>query len=108
MFQRTIPLLSGCRVDATFIITTRKRSLGQGNVFTHGCPSVHGGGSLYDVTSCLVAWSHVPSRGVSVSGPMFLRGGLCQGEPLDRDPPYGEEWAVRILLECILVMYETS
>ena len=38
------------------------------------------GGSLYDVTSCLAVWSrsHVPSRGVCVSGPMFLPGGhLC-------------------------------
>ena len=37
-------------------------------------------GSLYDVTSCLAAWSHVPSGGVSVSGPMFLlRGSLSRG-----------------------------
>ena len=36
-------------------------------------------GSLYDVTSCLAAWYHVPSMGVSVSGPMFLLGGLCPG-----------------------------
>ena len=40
--------------------------------------SVHGGGSLYDVTSCLTAWFHVPYGGVSVSGTMFLLGGgLC-------------------------------
>ena len=85
-----------------------------GNViFSQACVShsVHGrwvgGGSLYDVTSCLAAWSHVPSR-VSVSGSMFLPGGLCpggvsvqrsfcpgevsvpgglcQGDPPDRDP----------------------
>ena len=41
------------------------------------------------------------------------KGGLCQGDPLDRDPPdrdppdrdppYGNERAVRTLLECILV-----
>ena len=47
-----------------------------------------GGESLYDVTSCLAAWSDVPSRGslslvpcssqgVSIPGPMFLPGGLC-------------------------------
>ena len=36
------------------------------------------GESLYDVTSCLAAWSLVPS-GVSVPGPMFFQGGgLCQ------------------------------
>ena len=47
--------------------------LREGNVFTSVCDSVHG-------------------RGVSVQG------GLYQG-----DPPYTKEWAVRILLECILV-----
>ena len=39
-----------------------------------------GRGSLYDVTSCLVDWSHdwshVSSERVSVSGLMFLRGGV--------------------------------
>ena len=43
-------------------ITACKRSLGQGNVFTHVCHPVHGG-SLYDVTSCLTARSYVPSGG---------------------------------------------
>ena len=74
--------------------------------------SVNGGGagSLYDATCCLAAWSHVPSREVSVSSPMFLLGALP-----DRDLPgqrpswtetlplYGKERVVRILLECILV-----
>ena len=62
-----------------------------------------GDGSLYNVTSCLVAWSHVPSagflslvpcsfQGVSVSGPMFLLGSLSRvvsltKTPLDRDHP---------------------
>ena len=46
---------------------------------------------MYDVTSCLVAWSHVPSK-VPVSGPMFLpgvlsRGSLSRGSTLDRNPP---------------------
>ena len=50
-----------------------KFGLGQGNVFTGVCLST--GGSIYDVTSCLAAWSRVPSRGVSVPGPMFLPGG---------------------------------
>ena len=40
------------------------------------CPE---GRSLYDVTSCLAAWSHVPSGGFSVPGPMFLPAGLCLG-----------------------------
>ena len=30
-------------------------------------------------------------------------GALCQPDPRDRDPQYGNERAVRILLECILV-----
>ena len=40
------------------------------------------------------------SREVSVHGD-FCPGGLCQGDL----PPYGKEQAVRILLECILVLY---
>ena len=36
------------------IFTARKRSLGQGNIFTNVCHSVHGGGGCYDVTSCSV------------------------------------------------------
>ena len=47
-------------------------------IFSQACASqsVHRGrGSLYDVTSCLAAWSHVPSgKGVFVPGPMFLLG----------------------------------
>ena len=35
-------------------------------------------GSLYDVTSCLAAWCHVPSRGVSVLDSL-CPGGLCLG-----------------------------
>ena len=44
----------------------------------------------------------VSVHGVSVQGGLCL-GGLCQRDPPDRDPPYGKEWAVCILLECILV-----
>ena len=49
------------------IFTIRKRTLGQGYIFTgvyqSFCPQTGfgGGSSLYDVTSCLAAWSHVPS-----------------------------------------------
>ena len=52
-------------------ITVRKQSLMQGNIFRRVCQSFCSWGPLYDVTSCLAAWSHVPSRG---------------GLP-DRDPP---------------------
>ena len=61
-------------VISNSVVTVRKRSLGKGNVFSHVSHSVQRGrGSLYDVTSCLAAWSHVPwGGGVSVSSPMFL------------------------------------
>ena len=81
-------------------------------------------GSLFNVSSCLAAWSHVPlgggalSRvglvvGSSVKGVgVFVRGGgLCEGG----GGVLGErgsvltwrllKWVVRILLECILVGY---
>ena len=81
--------------------------------------SVHGGLSLYDVTSCLgpglkfllgglCLWSHVRSGG-PISG--FLRGGgagvsvqgvsvwgVSVGRPLE-----SEKWVVGIILECCLV-----
>ena len=68
---------------------------GQGNIFTVVCLST--GGSLYDVTSYLAAWSYAPSRGVSVPGPMFPPGGSVQmGLPTEKQ-------AVCILLEYFLV-----
>ena len=42
----------------------------QGNAFACVCHSVNRG-SLYDITSFLVAWSHVLSGKISVPGPMF-------------------------------------
>ena len=47
------------------------------------------GGGVFDATSCLAAWSHVPSRGVLVSGPMFLLGDLCPGGSLSRGVSVG-------------------
>ena len=70
------------------------------------------GAALYDVTSCLAAWSHVPSTGVSVPGSMFCPqgsltgGGLCRGGGHCREcPPPSEsgKWGVHSLLECFLV-----
>ena len=50
------------------LITTRKRSLGQGTIFTMSVIlSMGRRESLYDVTSCLTALSHVPSGGGSLS-----------------------------------------
>ena len=91
---RTSGFLS-TRVHYEQVITTRKRSLGQGNVFTHVCYSVHRGrGSLYDVTSCLVAWPHVPSRGSlsrgDSAGGVSVQGVLSGRPPRQRPPHMGK------------------
>ena len=68
------------------IIAARKRSLGQGNIFTGVCQSFcpglgEGAGSL-----------SMMSLPFCMPGPMFLPGGLCfwshvpSGAPMDRDP----------------------
>ena len=85
--------------ELNILITTRKRSLGQGNVFTRVCHSVHKGsltvwlpgpmfllGGLRPGGS-LSGWGSL-SRGISVEG-INVRagrvvcpvGGLCQGDP---------------------------
>ena len=45
-----------------FVVFYRPSRKGKGNIFTGIC--LFSGGSLYDVTTCLAAWSHVPSRGL--------------------------------------------
>ena len=88
------------RTDILQIIMVHIRSLGQGNISTHVCHSVHGGGGyLYDVNSCLAAWSHVPFGGsLSLVPCPFWRGYLSQGISVS-----GGLCILRILLECILV-----
>ena len=104
--------------------------LGQGYFFARVCDSVHSGGlglcpsrSLSQGVSVLGGFcpgglcpGGSLSREVSVWG-FLSRGSLCRGclsrESLSggslygglchRDPPYGKEWAVRILLKCIRV-----
>ena len=49
-----------------------------------------------------------PGVGGLCPGGSSVKGGLCQGDPPDRDPPYGNVHAVRILLECILVFFDQS
>ena len=91
------------------IFTTRKRSLGQGNVFTRGCHSVRGG------CLCMMSlpvWLPGPmflSRGVSIQG-VSVRGVFVQEGSLSRETlcQYSKERAVRILLECILVSFLDS
>ena len=76
------------------IVTARKRSLGQGNMFTPVCHSVHRGGV----------------RGCSRGGRVWLIRGACVAAPGGGrawdTTRYGDavnERAVRILLECILL-----
>ena len=67
--------------------TARKRSLGQGNVFTHVCLSVHGGGVLLGET---------PSYPLDRDLPALDRDPLdrypLNREPLDRDPWMETPW----------------
>ena len=61
----------------------------------------------------LCPWGGSPSWGVSVQGGLcpggLCLGGLCLGGGLCHgDTPYGNERAVRFLLECILVWFEFS
>ena len=70
-------------------ITARKRSLGEGNIFTVVCHSVHGGGGgLYMMS--LPVW---------LPGPMFIQGGVVSvqaGSP--------SRMGLRILLESFHVV----
>ena len=93
---------SSCIEQSGFwrLLPSANESLGQGNIFTGVCLST--GGSLYDVTSCLAAWFHVPFRAVSFFDPKGWSlsrgslsrgglspeaGGLCQGDPPKQRPP---------------------
>ena len=73
---------------------------------------------MYDVTSCMAAWSHVPSRGYLSLVPCSLQGvsawgslsrevhvhlGSLEGDRLPLPPMESEKWTVHILLECFLV-----
>ena len=59
--------------------------------------SMPGGGGLYPGEGVLCPV-------VSVQGGLYP-GGLCQGGPHGRKPPYSNKRAARILLECISVYY---
>ena len=73
-------------VGTQIIITARKRSLGQGNVFTPAYHSVHRGGlCLGRSLSRSVSLSKGPlSRAVPVQDGLCPAGGLCAGGSLSR------------------------
>ena len=121
-----IGMLSGLILPFRSFVTARKRSLRK--LCFHKCLSVQGegglgglcpGGSLYKGGFCLGSFlgglcpgGSLSRQGVSVQGDLDQAGGsLPRGGSLSRrvsvreTPKYGNERAVRILLECILVVY---
>ena len=107
---RSLLVMTTDTVPVWSFVTTRKGSLGQGNIFTGIYLSTGGGGLCPQGGLCpgesLSRGGLCPgeslSRGVSVQGVSIqgvsVKGSLCQGDP------HGKERAVRILLECILVL----
>ena len=96
----------------TFVVTflSPANEVCEGNVFTGGL-SVHKGVSVQGRGVFVQGWGGLcPEKGGlcpggvwqggSLSGGLSVQGGLCQGNP----PPYGYVRAVRILLDCILVV----
>ena len=115
-------IISHLLVVVSFI-TARKRSLGQGNIFTPVCHSIHRGG-VHGCSGeggmrgfirvggvCGFIWGGM--RGfiwgmacmVLFGGDMhgFIRGGMYGFSVFRIQWDTVNEWAVRILLECILV-----
>ena len=69
--------------------------------------SVHGvGGGGVSVPACITGHTGL-CRGGLCPWVVSVWGGLCQGTPPRETPLYGNERAVRILLECILVIVST-
>ena len=83
--------------------------LRQGNVFTPVCDSVHRGVSVLACTTGHMTRGSLfrgsLSWGVSVQGGVSVWGVSAQGVYVRETPQYGNEQAVRILLECILVIF---
>ena len=103
----TLPQASLSMQRPGFSDTSRQRNswtslplamkLRQGNVFTPVCHSVHRGVSVPACTT-----GHM-TRGVSVQGISVWESLSRWVETPGQKPPYRNEWAVCILLECILV-----
>ena len=79
------------------IFTARKRSYGQGKVFTLVCHSVHRGSLSQHASQVTWSGGFMCPWG-SLSRGVYVQWGLCQG-----DPPYIYFRVVHILQECILV-----
>ena len=86
----------------------------EGYVFTAVCLSM-GGGAVVDLALCLRGASLSVGGSVRGVGPCPEGGSLSRGSlsrevsvrktPPGQRPPYGNKWAVHILLECIFVYY---
>ena len=56
------------------------------------------------LVACVILFMGVSVQGILCPGVSVQESlGLCPGGSLSGRPPYGKEWEVRILLECILV-----
>ena len=86
--KRAVHILLEC----SLVFTTRKRSLGQGNVFTRVCHSVHGEGGV-DFPACITG--HMTSiRGVGL--PACTAGHMIVGVSASRgrgSTYMGDDWA---------------
>ena len=106
-FQQLHAITEACRQKR--LITTRKRSLGQGNIFSSVCQEFCSGGST---------WAGTPQAGTPLLGRYTPPGRYPPGQvhPPGRYTPWqvhpreqcmlgdtGNKRAVRILLDCILV-----
>ena len=89
------------------IFTTRKRSLGQGNIFTPVCLSTGGAGGrrCCDVTPCYRQQPPPPWTAPFAPDITFHPGPHSQTTP---PPGTVEERAARILLECFLVFFSKN
>ena len=112
LYEKNILTTSG--VDLMWIvITARKRSLGQGNIFIGVCQEFCSQGGCLLPGRCLLwglsapggclLWGGVCSWGVLCCGGCLLLGvSTPRGVPGGDTPPWILLQAVRILLECIL------